>query len=206
MTNSQNPEPVESAAGWVRAPEFPSRGEYLLIGLICLALVVGVFVVAHGKSAAATRRHQASAAAAQSLRTWARGNLSALPAQTVTGSATVAQAHASVDLALGIDTKPGGTAAASPTPTPPAAGLPIKLELAAPIGSGDLITVPATITIDIPGLGTLRNPIKLRVRAAGNRSLVDWSPQAIASVLKTGDQIRVTRTVPSRAAILGTDG
>ena len=54
MTNSQNPEPVESAAGWVRAPEFPSRGEYLLIGLICLALVVGVFVVAHGKSAAAT--------------------------------------------------------------------------------------------------------------------------------------------------------
>ena len=206
MTNSQNPEPVESAAGWVRAPEFPSRGEYLLIGLICLALVVGVFVVAHGKSAAATRRHQASAAAAQFLQTWASGNLSALPAQTVTGSATVAQAYASVDLALGIATKPGTTATASRTPTPPAAGLPIKFELAAPIGSGDLITVPATITIDIPGLGTLRNPIKLRVRAAGNRSLVDWSPQAIASVLKTGDQIRVTRTVPSRAAILGTDG
>jgi hypothetical protein len=59
MTNSQNPEPVESAAGWVRAPQCPSRGRYLLIGLICLALVVGVFVVAHGKSAAATRRHQA---------------------------------------------------------------------------------------------------------------------------------------------------
>jgi len=179
-----------------------------MVGLICLALVVGVgvLVVAHAKSAAATRRHQASATAAQFLRTWASGKLSALPAQTVTGSATVAQAYASVDLALGIATKPGGTAAASPTPTPPAAGLPIKFELAAPIGSGDLITVPATIIIDIPGLGTWRNPIKLRVRAAGNRSLVDWSPQAIAPAFKSGDQIRLTRTVPSRAAILGTDG
>jgi hypothetical protein len=126
MTNSQNPEPVESAAGWVRAPQCPSRGEYLLIGLICLALVVGVFVVAHGKSAAATRRHQASAAAAQFLRTWASGNLSALPAQTVTGSATVAQAYAFVDPALGIATKPGGAAATSPTPTPPAAGVPTQ--------------------------------------------------------------------------------
>ncbi|HEY5178271.1 MAG TPA: penicillin-binding transpeptidase domain-containing protein, partial [Dermatophilaceae bacterium] len=142
--------------------------------------------------------------AAQFLRTWASGNLSALPAQTMTGSATVAKAYATVDLALGIATKPGTTATASRTPTPPAAGLPIKFELAAPIGSGDLITVPATITVDIPGLGTWRNPIKLRVRSAGNRSLVDWSPQAITPALKTGDQIRATRTVPSRAAILGT--
>ncbi|HZY01600.1 MAG TPA: hypothetical protein VFE92_19250 [Dermatophilaceae bacterium] len=126
MTNSQNPKRAESAAGWVRAPECPSRSKYLLIALICLALVVGVFVVAHGKSAAATRRHQASAAAAQSLRTWASGNLSALPAQTVTGSATVAQAYAFVDLALGIATKPGGAAAASPTPTPPTAGVPTQ--------------------------------------------------------------------------------
>lgn len=208
MSNSQNPDQAESATGWVRLSKRPSRGKYLLVGLICLALVVGVgvFVVAHGKSAAATRRHQASAAAAQFLRTWASGNVAALPAQTVTGSATVAQAYASVDLALGIATKSGGTAAASPAPARPAAGLPIKFELAAPIGSGDLITVPATIIIDIPGLGTWRNPIKLRVRAAGNRSLVDWSPQAIAPALKTGEQIRVTRTVPSRAAILGTDG
>jgi hypothetical protein len=126
MTNSQNPEPVESAAGWVRVSECPSRGKYLLIGLICLALVVGVFVVAHGKSAAATRRHQASAAAAQFLQTWASGNLSSLPAQTVTRSATVAQAYAFVDPALGIATKPGGTAAANPTPTPPTAGVPTQ--------------------------------------------------------------------------------
>ena len=124
----------------------------------------------------------------------------------MTGSADVAKAYASVDLALGIATKPGGTAATSPTPTPPAAALPITFELAAPIGSGDLITVPATITIDIPALGTWRNPIKLRVRAAGNSSLIDWSPQAIAPALKSGDQFRVTRTVPSRAAILGSDG
>lgn len=208
MSNSQNPDQVESATGGVRVSKRPSRGNYLLVGLICLALMagVGVLVVTHNKSAAATRRHQASAAAAQFLRTWASGNLSALPAQTVTGSATVAQAYASVDVALGIATKPGGTAPASKKPTPPAAGLPIKFELAAPIGSGDLITVPATITIDIPGLGTWRNPVRLHLRAAGDRSLIDWSPQALAPAFKAGDHFRVTRTVPNRAAILGTDG
>ena len=208
MTNSQNPERAESATGWVRLSKRPSRGKYLLVGLICLALVlgVGVFVVAHGKSAATTRRQQASAAAAQFLRTWASGNLSALPAQTVTGSATVAQAYASVDLALGIATKPGGTAAASPTPTPPAAGLPIKVELGAPMGSGELITVLATITIEVPGLGPWRNPVRLHLRAAGDRSLIDWSPQALAPAFKAGDHFRVTRTMPRRAAVLGSDG
>jgi len=198
----------EPATRWAGAWKSPSRGRYLLVGLICLALVAGggVLLVAHAKSATATRRDEASAAAGRFLRTWASGNLSALPAQTVTGSATVAQSYAAVDLALGMTTKPGATAPASKKPTPPAAGLPIKFELAAPLGSSDLITVPATITIEIPGLGTWRDPVKLRVRAAGNRSLVDWSPQAIAPAFKSGDQIRVTRTVPSRAAILGTDG
>src|SRR5664279_3927465 len=107
MTNSQNPDQTESAPGWVRVSKRPSLSKYLLVGLICLALVlgVGVFVVARGKSAAATRRHQASAAAAQFLRTWASGNLSALPAQTMTGSATVAKAYASADGALGISAK-----------------------------------------------------------------------------------------------------
>ena len=128
MSNLQNPERTESTAGWALVSKRPARGKYLLVGLICLALVVGVgvFVVAHNKSAAASRRHQASAAAAQFLRTWASGNLSALPAQTVTGSATVAQAYAFVDPALGIATKPGGAAATSPTPTPPAAGVPTQ--------------------------------------------------------------------------------
>ena len=197
MSNSQNPDQGEPATRWAGARKSPSRGKYLMVGLICLALVVGlgVFVGAHAKSAAPTRRHQASAAAARFLRTWASGNLSALPAQTVTGSATVAQTYAALDVALGIATKPGGTAPASKKPSSPAAALPLKFELAAPIGSGDVITVPATITIDIPGLGTWRDPVKLRVRATGNRSLIDWSPQVIAPAFKSGDQIRVARTV-----------
>jgi Penicillin binding protein transpeptidase domain len=208
VSELQNSDQAEVVAGWVRVSKRWSRGKYLLVGLICAALVVGVgvFVVVRGKSAAATRRHQASAAAAQFLRTWAGGNLSALPAQTVTGSAGVADAYASLDLALGIATKPGGTVGAHPTPTSPAAGLPIKVELGAPIGSGELITVPATITVDVPGLGHWRDPIKLRVRASGNKSLIDWSPQAIAPALKAGDHFRVTRTKPPRAAVLGTDG
>ena len=114
-------------AGGVRASKRRSRGRFLLVGLICVALAVGVgvgvFVVAHGKSAAATRRHQASAAADKFLRTWASGNLSALPAQTVTGSAAVAQAYASLDLALGLATKPAGAATASPTVPPPVGGV-----------------------------------------------------------------------------------
>jgi len=207
VSELQSPDQAGSVAERSRVSKRPSRGRLLLAGLICVALVVGVgiFVVEHGKSAAATRRQQASAAADKFLRTWASGNLSALPAQTVTGSAAVAQAYASLDLALGIPAKTGGTAAASPMP-PPAAGLPIKVELAAPIGSGELITVPATVTIDVPGLGPWRNPIKLRVRAAGDRSLIDWSPQAFATAFKAGDHFRVTRTNPRRAAVLGSDG
>jgi len=195
-------------AGEVGVSTRRSRGRFLSVGLICVALVagVGVFVVAHGKSAAATRRRQASAAADKFLRTWASGNLSALPAQTVTGSAAVAQAYASLDLALGLATKTAGAASASPTQPQPAGGLPIKVELGAPIGSGELITVPATITIEVSGLGSWRNPIKLRVRAAGDRSLIDWSPQALATAFKSGDHFRLTRTKPRRAAVLGSDG
>jgi cell division protein FtsI/penicillin-binding protein 2 len=156
-----------------------------------------VFVVTRANSAAATRRQQASAAAAQFLRTWASGNLSGLPAQTVTGSAALTQAYTSVDLALGIGTK---------TTTPQGAGLPIKVKLGAPIGSGELITVPATLTIDVPGLGTWHDPVQLRVRNSGNKALIDWSPAAIAVALKTGDHLQVTRSVPTRAAVLGADG
>jgi hypothetical protein len=207
VSDLQSPDHPGSAAGWDRLLKRPSRFRFLLVGLICLALVagVGVLVVLHGKSAAAARRRQASAAADTFLRTWASGNLSALPAQTVTGSAAVAQAYASLDLALGITTKPGVPAAASPTP-PPATGLPIKVELGAPIESGELITVPAIITIEVPGLGPWRNPITIRVRTTGDRSLIDWSPQTIAPALKAGDHFRLTRTKLRRAAVLGSDG
>lgn len=184
------------------------RGKFLIIALVCVALLagVGVFVVVHTKSAASTRRQQASAAAAQFLRTWADGNLSALPAQTVTRSAAVSQAYNNLDLALGIGTSTGAAAAAHPTSAALAAASPIKVETGTPVGSGDLITVPATVIIDVPGLGTWRDPITMRVQASGSKALIDWSPQTIAPALKTGDHILVTRTVPTRAAVLGTDG
>jgi hypothetical protein len=179
-----------------------------MIALVCVALLVGVgvFVVAHTKSAASTRRQQASAAAAQFLRTWADGNLTALPAQTVTGSAAVTQAYSTLDLALGLGSKAGGTAVAHATTAQQAAALPIRIETGEPIGSGDLITVPATVIINVPGLGTWRDPITMHVRASGSKALIDWSPQSIAPALKAGDHIQVTRAVPTRAAILGTDG
>jgi len=173
-----------------------------------VALLAGlaVFVVVHSKSAASMRRQRASAAAAQFLRTWASGNLSALPAQTMTGSAAIAQAYASVDLALGIGTKPASTANAHPSPAGLTAGLPIKVQLGAAIGSGEQIIVPASITIDVPGLGSWRDPVRLRVRTSANKALIDWSTQAIAPALTAGDHVQVTRTMPRRAAILGADG
>ena len=215
VSETQNPDHVEASTGGNEALTFgrptskwSNRGKFFMVGLVCVALLVGVgvFVVARANSAASTRRQQASAAAAQFLRTWASGNLSALPAQTVTGSATVAQAYTSLDLALGIGPKTGAAAGTHPTSPPQAAGLPIKVGLGAPIGSGELITVPATVTIDVPGLGTWRDPVKLRVQTSGNKALIDWSPQAITPALKAGDHVQLTRTVPSRAAILGADG
>ena len=208
VTEPQNPDHVETVAGWHPPPERSSRGKFFLVGLTCVALLagVGVFVVVHSKSAASMRRQQASAAAAQFLRTWASGNLSALPAQTMTGSAAIAQAYASVDLALGIGTKPASTANAHPSPAGLTAGLPIKVQFGAAIGSGEQIIVPASITIDVPGLGPWRDPVRLRVRTSANKALIDWSTQAIAPALTAGDHVQVTRTMPRRAAILGADG
>jgi hypothetical protein len=178
-----------------------------MIGIICLALLAatGVFFVARARSADSQRR-QASAAADQFLRTWAAGNVSALPAQTVSGSPDVAAAYTSVDRALGIGPKGGQTAAVHPATTPPAAQLPITFKLGAPVGSGDLVTVPATLSIDVPGLGTWRDQVKLRVRTSGGKALIDWSPAAITPALRAGDQLKLTRNVPRRAAVLGTDG
>ena len=208
MSETQNPDHVESTTGGQPAPKWANRGKFLLAGLLCIALLagVGVFVVARANSAASARRQQASAAADKFLRTWTSGDLSALPAQTVTGSPTVTSAYSALDLALRMDPKTPTTASAHATSSPTAAKLPIKVELGAPIGSGELITVPATVTIAVPGLGTWRDPVKLRVRNLGNKALIDWSPQMIAPALKAGDHVQLTRTVPARAAILGADG
>jgi len=206
VSETQNPHQVLAAAGRIPIPNWIPGGKSLMVGLVCAGLLAGtgVFVVARAGSAASLRRQQAKAAAVQFLQTWATGNLSALPAQTVGRSAAVATAYASVDHALGIGAQAGGTGAAHPTATPEQ--LPIKAKVGAPIGSGELITVPATVSIDVPGLGTWRDQVKLRVRASGSKALIDWSPAAIAPALKAGDHLRLTRSVEPRAAVLGTGG
>ena len=122
------------------------------------------------------------------------------------GSAGVAAAYASADLALGIGLEAGRAGSARPSTTPQAVSLPIKVALGAPVGSGEVITVPATVTVDVPGLGTWRDPVRLRVRTSGDKPLIDWSPAAIAPALSAGNHLRLTRSVARRAAILGTDG
>lgn len=208
VSQPQNPDQPETTAGSNPAPKRLHQRKVLLLGLTCVALVMasGALVSLRAASARSTRRQQASAAAARFLRTWANGDLSALPAQTVAGSASVAQAYAFLDLTLGITTKPNGILSARPSLKALAAGLPIHIELGAPLGSGRLITIPATITIDVPGLGLWPEHTKLRVRAVGNRALIDWSPQSISPALKAGDHIRMTRTVPRRGAVVGTGG
>jgi Penicillin binding protein transpeptidase domain len=220
VSETQKPHQLLAVAGRIPIPDWIPRGKsgtgrrqhgrvgFLIAGIVCLALLAGsgVYVVVHARSAASMRRQQASTSAAKFLGTWAAGNLSALPAQTVGGSTAVAAAYASVDLALGIGPKTGPTGTTHQTSTPVAARLPITVKLGAPIGSGELITVPAAITIDVPGLGTWRDQVKLRVRASGSKSLIDWSPAAIAPAFTTGDKLRLTRSVPKRAAVLGAGG
>jgi Penicillin binding protein transpeptidase domain len=180
----------------------------LLVGLTCVALLIAAagFVAVRAASARSTQRQQASAAAARFVQTWASGNLSALPAQTVTGSTAVAQAYASLDLALGLSTKSIRAQTAAPSSKAEAAALPVHVEVGAPVGSGTLITVPTTITVDVPGLGPWSEHAQLRVQAVGDRALIDWSPASISPALKAGDHIKMTRSVPERGAILGTDG
>ena len=50
MTNLQNPERAESTAGWALVSKRPSRGKYLLVGLICLALLAWASSSSHAAS------------------------------------------------------------------------------------------------------------------------------------------------------------
>lgn len=105
MSEPQNTDPAEPLTGWALVSKRSSRGRFFLVGLMCLALLVGVgvFVAVHSRSAASLRRQEASAAASTFLRTWASGDASALPAQTVTGSGAAAQAYSNLDGTLGIE-------------------------------------------------------------------------------------------------------
>jgi hypothetical protein len=208
VTEPPNPDQPETAPEISPAPKRSSTRKIVLVGLTCVALLIaaGGFVSVRAASARSTRRQQASAAAARFLATWESGNLSALPAQTVTGSTAVAQAYASLDLALGLSTKSVSAQTAAPSSKAVAAALPVHVEVGAPLGSGALITVPTTITVDVPGLGPWSEHAQLRVQAVGSRALIDWSPASISPALKAGDHVKMTRNVPDRGAILGTDG
>jgi hypothetical protein len=179
-----------------------------LVAVACVVVVIAVAVVVSLRAASArsTRRLQASQAAARFIRTWQAGDATALPAQTVTGATGVGQAYAFLDVALGISRNPGGTRSTLPSSNTVTAGSPIHVQLGAPLGSGDLISVPAAITIDVPGLGLWSEHTQFRVRTLGSRALIDWSPANISPSLKPGDQFRLIRTEPNRGKILGSDG
>jgi Penicillin binding protein transpeptidase domain/Penicillin-binding Protein dimerisation domain len=203
----QNPDQHPSAGATTFSPRRSKRKVVLVAGT-CLAVVIaaGTIIQVRAASARSTRRLQASQAAARFIRTWQAGDATALPAQTVTGATGVGKAYASLDVALGISKSPSGTLSAQPSTSTVTAGSPIHVKLGPPLGSGGLISVPAAITIDVPGLGPWSVHTQFRVRAVGGRALIDWSPANISPVLKAGDQFRLTRTVPNRGKILGTDG
>ena len=191
----QNPDQHQSADATTFSPR-RSRRKLVLVAGTCLAVVIaaGTIVQVHSASARSTRRLQASQAVARFIRTWQAGDATALPAQTVTGATGVGQAYAFLDVALGISRNAGGTLNALPSTNTVTAGSPIHVALGAPLGSGTVISVPAAITIDVPGLGPWSEHTQFRVRAVGGRALIDWSPANISPALKAGDQFRLIRT------------
>ena len=203
----QNADQHQSANATTFSPRRSRRKVVLVAGTcVALAIAAGTIIQLHSASTSSTRRLQASQAAARFIRTWQAGDAAALPAQTVTGAKGVGQAYAFLDVALGISRNPGSTRSAQPSTSTVTAGSPIHVKLGTPLGSGDLISVPAAITIDVPGLGPWSVHTQFRVRAVGSHALIDWSPANISTALKAGDQFRLTRTAPNRAKILGSGG
>jgi hypothetical protein len=149
-----NPEQDQGAGAMTFSPK-RSRRTIVLGALLCVAVLIaaGSIVQVRSASARSAGRLQASQAAARFIRTWQTGDTSALPAQTVTGAAGVGQAYANLDVAVGISRNPGGSQSALPSANTVTARSPIHVELGAPVGSGEFISVPAAITIDVPGLG-----------------------------------------------------
>jgi hypothetical protein len=204
---SQDPDRDPGAGAMTFSPQ-RSRRKAILVALSCVLVVIAAVVVVQARavSARSTRRLQASQTTARFIRTWQAGDATALPAQTVTDASGVGQAYAFLDVALGISRSVAGVPSALPSSNTVTAGSPIHVELGSPVGSGELISVPATITIEVPGLGPWSERTQFRVQTVGGRSLVDWSPANISPALKAGDQFRLVRTVPNRGKILGSDG
>ena len=202
-----SPDPDWSEGAIIFSPK-RTRRRVALVVLACVAAVIvaGAIVQVRAASARSTRRLQASQATARFIRTWQAGDATALPAQTVTGATGVGQAYAFLDVALGISKNADRALSSQPSTNTVTAGSPIHVELGAPLGSGELISVPAAITIDVPGLGPWSTHTQFRVRDVGGRTLIDWSPANISPALKAGDQFRLTRSVPNRGKILGTNG
>jgi hypothetical protein len=202
-----NPEQDQGAGAMTFSPK-RSRRRIVLCALLCVAVVIaaGTIVQVRAASARSAARLQASQAAARFIRTWQAGDTSALPAQTVSGAAGVGQAYALLDVALGISRNPGGSQSALPSSNTITARSAIHVKLGAPLGSGEFISVPAAITIDVPGLGPWSEHTQFRVRVLGGRARIDWSPANISPALKAGDQFRLIRTAPERGKILGTGG
>jgi cell division protein FtsI/penicillin-binding protein 2 len=65
---------------------------------------------------------------------------------------------------------------------------------------------PFSERLAVSGVGTITIRSTLHLALVQGHWLVNWSPATIAPQLKTGDQLMLRLTWPSRAAILGADG
>jgi cell division protein FtsI/penicillin-binding protein 2 len=72
--------------------------------------------------------------------------------------------------------------------------------------SGSSATEPFTERLALSGVGTITIKSTLHLVQAQGHWLVNWSPTTIAPPLRTGDQLSVQKTWPTRAGILGQGG
>lgn len=75
-----------------------------------------------------------------------------------------------------------------------------------PADDGAGATVVFSAAVEVAGAGTWVYESSLPLVRAGVRWLVDWTPAVLHPSLQEGDTLRVSRTWPTRAAILAVDG
>lgn len=190
--------------GWIVA------GSVAGVFLMVAGAVVVLFLRAQSAQTAA-RHRQATTAAAAFLRTWAAGDIQALPALTVSGDRSIAAAYTAADKALGVNPVPPATVApssagtASPPP-PMSSNVPVRFTLGNPRDSGGQVWVPADITLQLPGIGPWTYPDMIHVRVGNRHALVDWTPETINPSLHPGRHLHLSRQLPTRAPLLAADG